>query len=932
MHRFKSGLLSGASIGVLALMAPMAMTSPALAACADPVGQVVNCSGPITEFSPQDYTDDGMTINVSGDGGITASNKGTAIRLGDFAVIHAANESRIESVSESESPVILVGDDADLELGNVFTSGKKSGVSAGDRLHLLLREGGSITTMGSGIRAGTDANLQIDGAVTTEGGFFIGKPGDGVFLTSPSIEVGDRATITVSETGSINSAQDAIHLRFQENGGDDLVANISVQGEISAAHRGIYIVGGNLMESRTAFDAPPLEPARQRANITVGASGSITAASGQAVFIGGQVALDTTIRIAGTVQGERDLSSRPTAIQLNDGADTFIYEATANIVGDVYADTLFDREPDPDAGPDLTGKRDTFVLGGENDGSFDVSLLDGDGVYSDAEQFRGFDIFEKREGGTFFLSGSNTEIGNFSVLGGNLFANAEMASTAFNVASGAKLGGTGTIGSATILSGARLAPGNADASAFGTLSVRDSATFMEGAIFETRVDDTGNSDLLSVGGTAMIDGATMNIIATPGSYASQTYTVIEAEGGVTGKFASLSDNLQDIDFVDSYDGNTVKLGLIKAPVNQPNQPGAGTPGFSDKENALAAAFGAGDSSLQFSQMLAGRMSGGSTTTTASIGTPLGYDAPVTRSETFPAVHRVYGADFHSPAPITELGGLAVWVGALGLDASVDERDGVRGYDNTVGGIAGGIEYRMSGEGKGVIGLAGGYTRSTVDVINGGARINSAHVGIYAGYQIDALHLAGALAYSNGSYNLWRNVSGAVALGDTDGNALSGHVEAFYDLAPRFGLAEGTSVGPVARLRGANATRDGFTETGAGILNLTVAEDSVSQSYGDVGMRFATRYVVGALVLHPEIELRYERRLSSNSDISNAVIAPVAGAEFATTVQAGGRDRFGLGLGMGMDFNAALSAKLSYDGSFGKDVTSHAGALSLTYKF
>lgn len=995
LRSWRASVAAGASSLTLLVAAQFMGADEAAAACSL-AGSVITCADPGQETTSQGNGDDGITINLSGADGISVAGD-SAIWLGNFGIVNADNGTPIETVGGSLS-VIEVGDDGVINIGTVKGTGDLvGGVFAGDRLTLVLRQGGTLETSGflaPGISAFRDSDVTVGGLIRTDSGTLPCGCGPSPFpgSDSPAIFAQFGSTVTVSPTGTLETLGDDSAGILAIGGGErNLIAmngTIRTSGSFSPGISVIDILGGPLppgtppssitvgqtgriettgilsdgialgnfvfpfLPPDPAMPLPSIgsvlvdgtvhaagdeavgisvglpnlflgpfppgpELARATATITVGATGTVRSDTAEAILeISDPILpIDTTLRIAGTVVGNLpsfDPSVPPLAVYLGSGDDTLILEPGFVVQGAV------------DAGLDGQIGGDTFALGGAGTGTFDATLLDGDGVFDPGEQFGGFETFEKREASVFTLTGTSTEIALFSVRGGGLFVNGVLAGTSFPVSAGATLGGVGTIGSFTTEAGSRIAPGTPGS--FGTLRVSGDAAFAPGSIFEVALNDAGSTDLLIVGGTTTIGGGTIEVVATPGAFTQlRTYTVVDSPGGVTGTFAGVTDNLPDVDFDDIYDATTVKLGFTRQ--------AAGPAPESDKHNAQASLFGVGVTALNFAELLANRMGtggpgvGGGTTEAIPA---LGY-AELGHVEHLPPFSALHGAD---PVRRVEPGGFGLWIAGFGDDTSVDAAGGVAGYDSDAAGIAAGAEYVHFGAGRSVFGVGGGYSRSSVDVVNGGADIDAGHVGLYAGHQRGALSVTGALAYSFGDYELARRIAfgggSVIASADTDGTALSGYAQAFYDLAPALGLS-GVTLGPVARLRGVSVDRDGYVETGAGILNLAVGDDSTSQIHGDVGIRAAILTTAGDVVLRPEIELRYERSFSDAVDVSYSAI-PLAGASFATPVHAGARDRFGVGLGVSADLSGRLSGSLRYDGSFGDGVSSNRGSLDFTLKF
>jgi len=646
----------------------------------------------------------------------------------------------------------------------------------------------------------------------------------------------------------------------------------------------------------------------------------------------------TTVEAFGTVTG-----GGGTAIALNGGDDTVIVGPRAAITGLV----------DGGEGDETDG--DALALGGTGTGSFDFGLVDGDGFRDANDQYLNFENFRKEGSSTFAVTGTNGEIFSLPVLNGTLLANGSLVNADLPISGGATLGGIGTVGSFTAMSGATVAPGAPGADRFATLSTTGDATFELGSTFQVALNDAGQNSSLNVGGTTTIEGGTVRVVVDPGAFAeARTYTVINSPGGVTGEFTGVVDNLPDIDFADTYDGASVKLsftvpeqpeepeqptepeepGPLQPQPEQPTQPQP-TPSqpdnnaFSRKENGLAAVFGANDAAINFAETLA-RRAGLSNMAAMQGGTLMAYAAPATIGSN--AVAAIGSTT--TPGGLGE-GGVVGWVGAFGTTSTVDANGNAFGYDTRSGGLAGGFEYRMQDDvSSTLVGVAAGYSRTNVDVVDGGATVETGHLGVYGAYLQGPLSVNGALAYSRSGYDLDRTIRFGIgsldATADASGNAWSGFTEASYDVASLAGVSD-FSFGPAVRFRGATAGRDAYTETGAGVFNLAVGEDSVSQYFGAIGVKASTTVDMNGVVLKPEFELFYERNFTNAASTSDAVLVATGGT-FSTAVSAAGSDRIAVGLGLGAAISETVDAHVRYDGSFGSNVQSSRASIGFSVKF
>ena len=131
------------------------------------------------------------------------------------------------------------------------------------------------------------------------------------------------------------------------------------------------------------------------------------------------------------------------------------------------------------------------------------------------------------------------------------------ASSGLTVDAGALVGGVGTLPSTTI-NGA-LSPGNS----IGTITVNGNLAFGAGGAYLVEVSPAA-ADRTNVTGTAALNGTVLAIFA-PGSYITKQYTILHANGGVGGAFASLSGNTPaNFSANLSYGANDVFLNLTAA--------------------------------------------------------------------------------------------------------------------------------------------------------------------------------------------------------------------------------------------------------------------------------------------------------------------------------------------------------------------------------
>ncbi|MEJ5020959.1 autotransporter domain-containing protein [Ochrobactrum vermis] len=211
-------------------------------------------------------------------------------------------------------------------------------------------------------------------------------------------------------------------------------------------------------------------------------------------------------------------------------------------------------------GGSFSGQLDN-PLGGELvKGSIDTLLLN-----SDNSAFRGTTTVAE---GKLIVGDANN---SSAALGGTI-----------NVLSGATLGGYGSVGETTVQSGGILSPGNS----IGILTVDGNLTLGPGSTLEVEIAASGpsnrRSDIVGVTGMATISGGTVSVTAIDPqtSYKSvQNYTILHADGGVSGTFDTILSKSAFLDLNTIYSANDVFLNVaIKQDPVVPVDPETPTPG------------------------------------------------------------------------------------------------------------------------------------------------------------------------------------------------------------------------------------------------------------------------------------------------------------------------------------------------------------------
>ena len=457
-----------------------------------------------------------------------------------------------------------------------------------------------------------------------------------------------------------------------------------------------------------------------------------------------------------------------------------------------------------------------------------------------------------------------------------------------------------------------------------------------------RVSPT-TADLLEVTGIARLAGG-LEVIGQSGAFAPRkTYTLVTTTGGLSGAYQSVASTLPFLIPTLSYDANNAYLtlqvgGFAQAALtsNQasvasvldttaPNATGdyatvvGALAGLTLQQgqavmNAISGQNYSGFSSsmVQGTQLFLSNFAG-----QAGGGGSLGGSSRVALAETCDVA-----CDTSSPALWGAWGGA---LGGLGAISNGGGNSGALTYNVT--GFAGGLD-RLVAQGL-RIGATVGYQNGNqwVAGFSGSGNSNTFQAGLYANYSDGPLYADAVAGYAYSANQMWRSIvipglAPRTAYGLTGANQVYGQVETGYrvDLG---GLAE-AFVTPFARLQAYTGTQNAFTETGAGSLNLSVAQQTTN----------SLRTVLGAQ-LGGSMDLGWRDRLAMKvrlgwsheyADTARPVTASFAGAPaapFTTYGVAPQRDGVVLGLAATTAVADAVNVYVRYEGEVSGQDNAHA---------
>lgn len=622
------------------------------------------------------------------------------------------------------------------------------------------------------------------------------------------------------------------------------------------------------------------------------------------------------------------------------------------------------------------GSTGTIIIGGEGvaaaAGTLDVDKVqfgdinpaigDGDGSVGDgsfifnhtnagfefAPQIVGQGEIVHNAGETILTGDSSLFTGNTTLQDGTLIVNGELGGLL--TGNGGVLGGVGTLVTVNLGNGATIAPGNS----VGTLNVTD-ITFGAGSIYEVEVNDGGNvagvnNDLIDASGTATIDAdASVNVVAENvtddgSTYAANTtYTILNADGGRTGEFGTLTENFAFLDGALTYDANNVFLTLTQ------NDVGFASVGQTSNQKATAGTLeglGAGatlfDAVLPLSEaqaLLA--FDGLSGEIHASAKTVLIDDSRFVRDTASNRIRDAFEGVASAAVPVLAYGpdganvvpantdGLAFWSSAFGSWGNWDGDGNAARLDRSTGGLFLGADASVS---EGVrLGLFGGYSRTGFEVDDraSSGSADNYHLGAFGGVELDDLILSFGGAYS------WHNVSTSRSVAFTgftdtlsaDYNAYTAQI--FGEAAYRIDLG-GASFEPFANLAYVNLSTNGFTETG-GAAALTAASSVVDATFTTLGARAETDISFGETQARLHGALGWRHAFGDVTPTATHAFAS-GGNNFTVAGVPIARDAAVIEAGLDLALTSNMSIDFSYSGQIASGFADHGLKASLSARF
>jgi uncharacterized protein with beta-barrel porin domain len=284
-----------------------------------------------------------------------------------------------------------------------------------------------------------------------------------------------------------------------------------------------------------------------------------------------------------------------------------------------------------------------------------------------------------------------------------------------------------------------------------------------------------------------------------------------------------------------------------------------------------------------------------------------------------------------PPSAAEPGRFRVWTAGFGASQSLQGQADTGSASQSVRSAGGVLGFDWQAAPDLRIGMAVGGSESTFSVasLSTSGRMTAGHIGAYGMKTWGAYYIAASLSYARLDNSTTRTITGVgpteTVSGRFDSDLLSGRVELGWKQA--YGRV---NVTPFVAVEPSVVWQRGFTESGTGILGLSVASHTATSLPTFVGVQFDGRYVTpeGA-VLAPYSRVSWVHEFEPDRRVSAAFIT-VPGASFTVNGARAASDAARLDTGAKLTFSGGLALFANFTGEWSDHTHSYAGSGGFRY--
>jgi len=518
----------------------------------------------------------------------------------------------------------------------------------------------------------------------------------------------------------------------------------------------------------------------------------------------------------------------------------------------------------------------------------------------------------KQGNGLFTLNGNSAAFTGLTTVAGGSLEVGDIDKPSAVLGGNVTVGDSGTLrGHGTILGNVSSTGTVAPGGSIGTLTVNGNYTQASNGTLQIEVSPTQASQL-NVGGTANLAG-TLALVYDPGTYSARSYTIVSANGGVTGAFGTVSSTgteaLGTLKQAVNVGTNTVDL-VLAAPDSSTDTPppptGPTVPVvIAPTQTSIYTALG----------------------TTALLGSQSANNALLDRAGSRLLASTGTGSSQTASAASTASPDSALWATLTGNYTRVDGSHGAPGFQSQRYGFLAGHDRPA---GTGILGVAFGYDHADIQErgTDSTGKLDTLRLGVYGGRAAGPVVLNATAGVGVNFLSQKRRFDAlGTARGDHTGQEASLGLQAGLPLA----LGARTLLTPKLGLRYTYEHADSFNESGAGGQDLDVGKDNIHSLQPYVGVALDQTFGDEARPMNAQVRVGYAREvLDANREVG---VTAQDGTPFSAVGAKLPRGSLTAGLSFTLHPRKNLDVSLNYDTLINTDgASAQQGGLHMAYRF
>ena len=256
-----------------------------------------------------------------------------------------------------------------------------------------------------------------------------------------------------------------------------------------------------------------------------------------------------------------------------------------------------------------------------------------------------------------------------------------------------------------------------------------------------------------------------------------------------------------------------------------------------------------------------------------------------------------------------------WVSGTAEFADEDSQGGLPGYHYIATSPSVGLDYRITPHFA--LGALFNYSDSGVDFAdNGHLDADTELAGLYAVWAQDGWRVNALGGYGFNQYDSDRAAFGSIAHSSPDGDEITAGGTFAYD----FKLGRNIVLSPEVGLDYTHLDVDSFSETGAGVFDLSVGDRQADSLRTHLGGRASATFACGPVTLTPQVNAAwYHEFLDNENGVTTSIGGAPAIGSFLVRTQPPERDFALVGAGIGIVPNCCdrVTIFFNYDAQVGQ---------------